>query len=58
MIDYDECIYDDDQGYRDYMEYSFYEFLYSMKNDCIVPKTHNPSNNLKSIHRFWEVDVW
>ena len=50
---YEECA---EQAYQDYMEYSFYEFLYGIRTDCMAPRAYNPPNDLRSIHRFWEVD--
>lgn len=44
-----------DHAYQDYLEYSFYEFLSELKDNCIVPKTYNYPSNINDIKRFWEV---
>lgn len=44
-----------DQTYQDYLEYSFYEFLLEMQEECMVPKPYSLPINTATIKQFWEV---
>ncbi len=45
----------DNQAYQDYLEESFYEFLYGMRIACMLSRASTQPNDLNDIKSFWEV---